>query len=178
MIILAPKIVSPPSSTAFNIELQENYVVECVGTNPPKFEVCAVIRHQGEYLCLQRRKDPRAYFSRKFEFPTAHQKCCETPQEALIRAVEQKLGLDIQVRAYFHTAHYQANQQPYTKDVFLCESTHRTLKRTAHLQTLWLLREALDALDWTDADRTILSLITPDFNPTDLPVVQNVYFHY
>jgi ADP-ribose pyrophosphatase YjhB (NUDIX family) len=170
--------VSPPSSTAFNIELQENYVVECVGTNPPKFEVCAVIRHQGEYLCLQRRKDPRAYFSRKFEFPTAHQKCCETPQEALIRAVEQKLGLDIQVRAYFHTAHYQANQQPYTKDVFLCESTHRTLKRTAHLQTLWLLREALDALDWTDADRTILSLITPDFNPTDLPVVQNVYFHY
>jgi hypothetical protein len=22
-------------------------------------------------------------------------------------------------------------------------------------------------LDWTDADRTILSLITPDFNPTN-----------
>jgi hypothetical protein len=140
-------------------------------------EVCAVIRHQGEYLCLQRRKNQRAYFSRKFEFPTAHKESWETPEEDLVRAIQHKLGLDISVSAYFYGIVYHSDQQTYFKDVYLCESTHRTLKPSAHLQKLWLPREALDPLDWTEADRTILSLITSDFNPPKKPLITYGYYH-
>ena len=107
---LAPKTVALPSSATFNTRILQNPVVKYMGMNPQKFEVCAVIRHQGADLSLQLSKYPRAYFD---------------------------------------TAHYQANHQPNAKDVILCGSIHRT----------------------------ILSLVARNLNPTDVSVARNVYFH-
>jgi hypothetical protein len=81
-----------------------------MGMNPQKFEVCAVIRHQGAYLCLQLSKDPRAYF-RTDHYQANHQPnakdviLCGTTHRTIQSQVARNLKpIDVPVarNVYFH----------------------------------------------------------------------------
>ncbi len=55
----------------------------------------AIIQHNDKYLCVQRGQHKLPYIANKWEFPSGKIEIDETPQQAIVREINEELKLDI-----------------------------------------------------------------------------------
>lgn len=118
--------------------------------------VCAIIRHQGHILCVQRNTTQYPYTSLHWEFPGGKIEEGETPQQALKRELMEEMDYPIAVGPLLTTVNYSYPDFEITLEAFLCNADNRNFRLKEHVDSRWLLPSELETLDWCAADWAII----------------------
>ena len=116
----------------------------------------AVIVNDGKILCVQRNENKYNYISKKWEFPGGKVEENEKNEETIIREIREELNLDIQVNSFLMQVNHSYPDFTIVMDTFVCEIIGGVLKLNEHIDSSWLKKEELDALDWAEADIPIV----------------------
>jgi 8-oxo-dGTP diphosphatase len=123
--------------------------------------VAAVIEHKGKYLCVQRGINKYDYISKKWEFPGGKVEADESPENALIREIQEELAMEINELHFFITVEHPYPDFRLTMYTYLCKSEQTTPTLTEHLEYSWQSASDMNHLDWAAADLPIVEkLIT------------------
>ncbi len=122
-----------------------------------KIEVAAaVIVSAGRIFATQRGYgDWKDYW----EFPGGKIEPGETPQQALVREIEEELKTEITVGPLLKTVEYDYPKFHLTMHCFLCEVEKGHLTLTEHEAARWLTGDTVDSVGWLPADRMVLPAV-------------------
>lgn len=113
-------------------------------------EVAAtIITHNGRVFATQR---GYGEFKDGWEFPGGKMEPGETPQQALVREIQEELDTEIEVGELVETVEYDYPGFHLTMHCFLCTIRSGALVLKEHEAARWLTREELDDVDWLPAD--------------------------
>ena len=98
----------------------------------------------------------------RWEFPGGKIEEGESPQEALMREIDEELETEISVGALIDTIEYDYPEFHLSMDCFWAEVAEGELVLKEHEAAKWLSREELDSVDWLPADITIIEQIRSD----------------
>ena len=118
--------------------------------------VAAVIRDRGRVFATQ-----RGYGENKdgWEFPGGKIEHSETPQQALVREIEEELDTRIEVGELLTVIEYDYPAFHLRMQCFWCRIVEGTPVLKEHEAARWLGLRDLDSVDWLPADRAIIPLI-------------------
>ena len=123
--------------------------------------VAAVIEHKGKYLCVQRGINKYDYISKKWEFPGGKVEAGESPENALIREIQEELAMEINELNFLINVEHTYPDFRLTMHTYLCKSEQTTPTLTEHLEYTWQSASDMNHLDWAAADLPIVEkLIT------------------
>ena len=109
----------------------------------------AIITHNGRVFATQR---GYGEFKDGWEFPGGKMEPGETPQQALVREIQEELDTEIEVGESVETVEYDYPGFHLTMHCFLCTIRSGDLVLKEHEAARWLTREELDDVDWLPAD--------------------------
>lgn len=109
----------------------------------------AIITHSGRIFATQR---GYGEFKDGWEFPGGKMEPGETPQQALVREIQEELDTEIEVGELVETVEYDYPGFHLTMHCFLCTIRSGDLVLKEHEAARWLTREELDDVDWLPAD--------------------------
>lgn len=118
--------------------------------------VAAVIKHEDKILCVQRAPSKYDYISLKYEFPGGKVEQGETPEQAIIREIQEELHMEIVVNSHLITVDYDYPDFSISLNTFLCHSNNKDLQLLEHVDYQWLTINELTTLDWAAADLPIV----------------------
>ncbi|QNL48273.1 (deoxy)nucleoside triphosphate pyrophosphohydrolase [Olivibacter sp. SDN3] len=121
--------------------------------------VAAVIVHNDEILCVQKGEHKFDYLRHKYEFPGGKVESGEREEDALIREIDEELGLAISVDRKIAVVNHQYPDFMITLAAYLCVSSIRKVELTEHIDAKWLPRSALKTLHWAGADQPIVQFL-------------------
>ncbi|WP_348787042.1 (deoxy)nucleoside triphosphate pyrophosphohydrolase [Leifsonia sp. NPDC080035] len=117
--------------------------------------VAAVIEHDGRLLAC--RRAPHKDAAGRWEFPGGKVEAGESPEEALAREIGEELGARIHVGELLdRTATGRVDLACYAAAL----DGPLPTGSTDHDALRWLLPAELAGLDWADADRPVVALLT------------------
>ena len=119
--------------------------------------VGAAIVKDGKLFIAQR--PDKGEVALKWEFPGGKIEEGETPQQALVREIEEELETEIEVDRLITTVEHQYSTFHLTMHVFLCRLTGRDPVLEEHVDSRWISREQIYYFDWAPADVKILPCI-------------------
>ena len=111
--------------------------------------VAAIITHNDQIFATQR---GYGEFKDGWEFPGGKMEPGETPQQALVREIQEELDTEIEVGELVETVEYDYPGFHLTMHCFLCTIRSGALVLKEHEAARWLTREELDDVDWLPAD--------------------------
>lgn len=109
----------------------------------------AIIICEGKIFATQR---GYGQFKDGWEFPGGKIEQGETPQEALVREIQEELDSVVKIVELFETVEYDYPQFHLSMDCFLCKLVAGDLVLKEHEAAKWLSREELDTVEWLPAD--------------------------
>lgn len=109
----------------------------------------AIITHNGRVFATQR---GYGEFKDGWEFPGGKMEPGETPQQALVREIQEELDTEIEVGELVETVEYDYPGFHLTMHCFLCTIRSGALVLKEHEAARWLTREELNDVDWLPAD--------------------------
>ena len=92
----------------------------------------------------------------KYEFPGGKVEQGETPEQAIIREIQEELNMEIVVGSHLITVDYDYPDFSISLNTFLCHSNHKDLQLLEHVDYQWLTIDELTTLDWAAADLPIV----------------------
>lgn len=98
-------------------------------------------------------------FKSKWEFPGGKVEPGETPQQALVREIQEELATKIRVGNLITTIEYDYPQFHLSMDCFWCEVEEGRLKLLEAEDARWLTKEKLYSVNWLPADMTLIAII-------------------
>lgn len=118
--------------------------------------VAAVIRRENMAFATQ-----RGYGNYKdwWEFPGGKIEACETPEEALIREIQEELNVEIAVEGFLTTVEYDYPEFHLSMDCFWCRIRDGHLTLLEHEAAKWLPLNDLHQVDWLPADVLVVEEI-------------------
>lgn len=125
------------------------------------YVVAAIIRHGNKILATQ-----RGYGEHKdwWEFPGGKIELGETPEEALIREIQEELATDITVDKYITTVEYDYPEFHLIMDCFWCSIKSGELTLLEHKAAKWLPLNNLKQVKWLPADAEVIEIIEENYN--------------
>ena len=117
-------------------------------------EVVAAIICKCEYIFATQ----RGYgdFKDGWEFPGGKMEPGESPEEALVREIQEELSTTISVDKFLCTVEYDYAAFHLTMHCFLCHIESGSLILKEHEAARWLTKNELDSVDWLPADREVV----------------------
>ena len=119
-----------------------------------QIEVVAAIICKGEYIFATQ----RGYgdFKDGWEFPGGKMETGESPEEALVREIQEELSTTIIVDKFLCTVEYDYPKFHLTMHCYLCSLQTEALHLNEHEAARWLTKDELDSVDWLPADREVV----------------------
>ena len=113
--------------------------------------VGAILIENGKILCAQRGEGKSLAYL--WEFPGGKIETGETPQEALIRELQEELMIEVEVQSEkFEETSYQYDFGIVNLTTFICFLKSGTPQLTEHIAVEWLAPKELTTLEWAPAD--------------------------
>ena len=111
--------------------------------------VAAIIHKDGKIFATQ-----RGYGAYKdyWEFPGGKIEAGETPEQALIREIQEELATTIQVERFLTTVEYDYPEFHLSMDCFFCTIVQGELDLLEHESACWLSPDHLCDVNWLPAD--------------------------
>lgn len=119
--------------------------------------VAAIIRKEDMIFATQR---GYGEFKDGWEFPGGKIEFGETPQQALIREIQEELDVEIEVGQLVDIVEYDYPKFHLTMHCFMCTIKTGELILKEHEAAKWLTKENIDTVDWLPADRGLISKIS------------------
>ncbi|MDY6205468.1 MAG: (deoxy)nucleoside triphosphate pyrophosphohydrolase [Prevotella sp.] len=119
----------------------------------------AVIIENGKYLCMQRTRSHYPYISEHWEFPGGKVEEGECHHETLLREIKEEMDWDVYVGRKLGTVHHEYPDFEITLTAYLCKGGDGEPKLLEHLDSKWLDKKEMAALNWTEADKALLELL-------------------
>ena len=98
-------------------------------------------------------------FKGQWEFPGGKIEIGETPQQALVREIQEELETKINVGDLIDTIEYDYPTFHLSMDCFWCEVVEGELKLMEAAESKWLMKEDLYSVQWLPADITLIEKI-------------------
>lgn len=92
----------------------------------------------------------------QWEFPGGKVEAGETPQQALVREIQEELAVTVQVGEWLDTVEYDYPAFHLRMDCFWCVVTEGEIVLNEAQAARWLDRDTLPQVDWLPADLTLL----------------------
>jgi len=122
--------------------------------------VAAIVVRNGKYLCMRRCRSRYLYISERWEFPGGKVEQGEDEKDALRREIKEEMDWDINVGRRTATIHHEYPDFAITLKAYLCTADTDDFKLLEHLDYKWLDKEELKTLNWTAADKKLVSRLT------------------
>ncbi|MCM1119237.1 MAG: (deoxy)nucleoside triphosphate pyrophosphohydrolase [bacterium] len=98
-------------------------------------------------------------FKGQWEFPGGKIEAGETPQQALVREIQEELETKVKVGALIDTVEYDYPTFHLSMDCFWCEVVKGELKLLEAEEARWLTKATLYSVQWLPADITLVAEI-------------------
>ena len=119
----------------------------------------AVVMADGKYLCMQRTRSKLSYITEHWEFPGGKIENGEDPKHPLEREIKEEMDWNIKVGRCLGTVEHEYPDFSITLTAYECAPGEGDFKLLEHLDSRWLTKAELPQLNWTEADRKLLSLL-------------------
>ncbi len=125
----------------------------------------AIIVHDNKIFATQR---GYGEFKDGWEFPGGKIEEGETPQQALIREIQEELDTEIEVGELVDRVEYDYPAFHLSMDCFLCRIKSGDLVLKEHEAARWLAPENLDSVDWLPADKGLIKKLPSLLYPANV----------
>ncbi len=115
--------------------------------------VAAIIVDHGNVFATQR---GYGAFKDGWEFPGGKIEAGETKKQALIREIQEELGIIVEVGELLEIVEYDYPQFHLSMSCFICKIQAGRLELKEHESARWLTLETLDEVDWLPADLGVI----------------------
>ncbi|HHU61470.1 MAG TPA: (deoxy)nucleoside triphosphate pyrophosphohydrolase [Natronincola sp.] len=109
----------------------------------------AIIRNDDKVLLCQRKEGALAG---KWEFPGGKIENDETPEECIVREVEEELGITVEVERIYQAVHMHYEHGDFLLITYLADYTGGKISLHVHSSCAWVELERLDQYDLADAN--------------------------
>ena len=96
-------------------------------------------------------------FKGGWEFPGGKIEEGETPEQALVREIQEELDTEILVGRLIDTIEYDYPTFHLSMDCFWCEIVKGDLVLKEHEAAKWLTKEAIGSVEWLPADVSLIN---------------------
>lgn len=103
-------------------------------------------------------------FKGQWEFPGGKVEHGETPEQALVREIQEELGIEIQVGDLIDTIEYDYPKFHLSMKCFWCVVTDGTIILKEAEAAKWLQKDNLYSVQWLPADITLIEKIDKSLN--------------
>ena len=117
----------------------------------------AVFIENNKVFCAQRKDSGET--AKLWEFPGGKIEEGETPDEALVREIQEELCVNIRVEDFITIVNHEYKTFSITMHAYLCTILSGKLTLTEHLDSRWLSVEELESVDWAPADVPIVEKV-------------------
>ena len=115
--------------------------------------VAAIIENNGQILIAQRLKGE---FAGLWEFPGGKIEDGETPEQALIREIEEEFDTELNVNELLTTVEHQYDTFYLIMDCFICSIKSGNLVLHDHMAYKWI-NPHVENIDWVPADVKVIN---------------------
>ncbi len=123
-------------------------------------EVVAAIIHDGDKIfATQRGYGP---WKDWWEFPGGKIETGETPEQALVREIHEKLSCSIRIDKFLHTVEWDYPEFHLTLHCYMCSLVGESLHLNEHEAARWLSKDDIHAVKWLPADEGLLPIIVKE----------------
>lgn len=113
--------------------------------------VAAAVIHQGEKILIARRS-PGKHLSGYWEFPGGKIEQGETPEDCLIREIQEELSILISVDSFLQKNLHDYGEKQVLLKAYLCTYLSGDLVLVDHDEVRWILPEQLTQYQLAPAD--------------------------
>lgn len=118
--------------------------------------VAAVIKKEDAIFATQRGYGD---FAGGWEFPGGKVEPGETPEQAIVREIQEELETTVAVDGFLTTVDYDYPTFHLTMHCYVCHVSEGRLHLLEHSAAKWLTLDAIDSVEWLPADVAVVEAI-------------------
>lgn len=130
--------------------------------------VAAILINDDKVLIAQRGdNDPLAGL---WEFPGGKIEAGESPEQSLIREMQEEFCIDIEVQDFFASSTFQYEKGTIRLLAYICRWTGGVIRSTVHHDYAWVEKKQLDQYNFAPADRPLVEKLKGQGDRLSVPL--------